>query len=153
MCHRRWLELIKYYDLEVHYHLGKANIITDALSHKSYCNCLIARSLDSTLCQEMEQLNMEIIHHGTLANITLDSTILDQIVFAQTRNKGVAHIKERVITGKALCFRIDDEGVLWFKNHLVVPKVPELRQQILDEAHLSRFSIHPGSNKMYQDLK
>jgi hypothetical protein len=35
----------------------------------------------------------------------------------------------------------------------VVPKVPELRQLILDEAHNTRFSIHPGSNKMYQDLK
>ena len=39
------------------------------------------------------------------------------------------------------------------KNRLVVPKNLELRKQILDEAHLSRYSIHPGSNKMYQDLK
>ena len=68
-------------------------------------------------------------------------------------NKGIAHIKERVEAGKATCFRIDEDGVLWFQNRLVVPKVPELRQQILDEAHLSRYSIHPGSNKMYQDLK
>jgi hypothetical protein len=43
--------------------------------------------------------------------------------------------------------------VLWFKNRLVVPKVPELRQLILNEAHLTRFSIHPRSNKMYHDLK
>jgi hypothetical protein len=43
--------------------------------------------------------------------------------------------------------------VLWFKNWLVVPKVLELRQLILDEAHNTRFSIHLGSNKMYQDLK
>jgi len=57
------------------------------------------------------------------------------------------------VIGKAPCFWIDDEGVLWFKNRLVVPKVPELHQQILDEAHLSRFSIHLGSNKMYYDLK
>jgi hypothetical protein len=57
------------------------------------------------------------------------------------------------MTGKALCFWIDDDGILWFKNRLVVPKDHELRQQILDEAHLSRFSLHPGSNKMYHDLK
>jgi hypothetical protein len=57
------------------------------------------------------------------------------------------------MSGKAPCFQIDDDGVLWFKNRLVVPKVPKLRQQILNEAHLSRFSIHPGSNKMYHDLK
>jgi hypothetical protein len=43
--------------------------------------------------------------------------------------------------------------VLWFKNRLVVPEVPELQQLILDEAHLTRFSTHPGSNKMYHDLK
>jgi len=51
------------------------------------------------------------------------------------------------------CFHQDEDGVLWFKNRLVVPKDLELRKQLLDEAHLSRYSIHPGSNKMYQDLK
>ena len=43
--------------------------------------------------------------------------------------------------------------MLWFKTRLVVPKDFELRKQILDEAHTSRLSIHPGSNKIYQDLK
>jgi hypothetical protein len=43
--------------------------------------------------------------------------------------------------------------VLWFKDRIVVPKDVELHQQILDEAHLSRYSIHPGSTKKYQDLK
>jgi len=51
------------------------------------------------------------------------------------------------------CFHLDETGILWFKNRLVVPKNLDLRKQILDEAHLSRYSIHPGSNKMYQDLK
>ena len=50
-------------------------------------------------------------------------------------------------------FHLDGEGVLWFKNRLVVPKDLGLRNQILDEANLSRYSIHPGSNKMYQDLR
>ena len=96
---------------------------------------------------------MEIIQQGSLTNITVESTIRDQIIAAQKENKGIAHIKERVRKGKAECFRIDDAGVLWFKNRLVVPKVPELRQSILEEAHTTRFSIHPGSNKMYHDLK
>ena len=43
--------------------------------------------------------------------------------------------------------------MLGFKNRLVVPKDRELRNQILDEAHSSKLSIHPGSSKMYQDLK
>ena len=54
---------------------------------------------------------------------------------------------------RVACFQLDGEGVLWFKNRLVVPKDFELRRLILDEAHLSRYSVHPGSNKMYQDLK
>jgi hypothetical protein len=153
MHQRRWLELIKDYDLEVHYHLGKANVVADALSRKPHCNCLTARLFDSTICQEMEKLNIEIVSQGTLANIIVESTIQSQIVVAQKENKGIAHIRENVITGKAPCFHIDDNGVLWFKNRLVVPKVHELRQQILHEAHLSRFSIHPGSNKLYHDLK
>jgi hypothetical protein len=71
----RWLELIKDYDLEVHYHLGKANIVADALSGKLHCNCLTTKLVDKTLCQEMEKLNLEIVPQGILANITVESTI------------------------------------------------------------------------------
>jgi hypothetical protein len=60
-------------------------------------------------------------------------------------------IKQRA--EKYKCFRQDSKGILWFGDRLVVPKVPELRKKILDEAHLSKFSMHPGSNKMYHDLR
>jgi hypothetical protein len=50
-------------------------------------------------------------------------------------------------------FRVNEKGVLWFNEHLVVPKDRELRNRIMDEAHSSRLSIHPSSSKMYQDLK
>ena len=53
---RRWLELIKDYDLEVHSHPGKANVVADALSRKSHCNCLVVKTMDLTLCQEMEKV-------------------------------------------------------------------------------------------------
>jgi hypothetical protein len=59
MHQRRWLELIKEYDLEVHYHPGKANVVADALSHKSHCNCLTVKLMDLSLCHEMEKLNIE----------------------------------------------------------------------------------------------
>jgi len=49
-------------------------------------------------------------------------------------------------------FRLDEKGVLWFEDRLVVAKDRELRNQILDEAHSSKLSIHPVSSKMYQDL-
>jgi hypothetical protein len=153
MHQRRWLELIKDYDLEVHYHLGKANVVADALSRKTHCNYLTVKPLDISLCHEIEKPGIEIVQQGSVANITIESTIRDQIIAAQKENKGIVHIKEKVRKEKASCFRIDEADILWFKNCLVIPKVPKLRQLILDEAHLTRFSIHPGSNKIYHDLK
>jgi hypothetical protein len=47
----------------------------------------------------------------------------------------------------------DDEGVLWYKGRIFVPNVKELKVKILREAHESAYSIHPGGNKMYHDLK
>jgi hypothetical protein len=57
MRQRRWLELIKDYELEIHYHPGKANVVADALSRKVSCHCLMVKTSDNTLCQEMEKLN------------------------------------------------------------------------------------------------
>ncbi|WVZ58038.1 hypothetical protein U9M48_008350, partial [Paspalum notatum var. saurae] len=65
----------------------------------------------------------------------------------------MAHIRGGIDEKKKACFKLDEEGVLCFKNHLVVPKDMELRKKILDEAHISIFTMHPGSNKMYQDMK
>jgi hypothetical protein len=58
MRQRRWLELIKDYELEIHYHPGKANMVADALSRKASCHCLTVRTPNTTLCQEMEKLNL-----------------------------------------------------------------------------------------------
>jgi hypothetical protein len=76
MRQRRWLELIKDYDLEIHYHLGKANVVADALSRKASCHCLTVRTPDITLCQEMERLNQGMIQHGTLTQLKLESVLL-----------------------------------------------------------------------------
>jgi hypothetical protein len=48
---------------------------------------------------------------------------------------------------------VDEQDVLWFDNRLVVPKDRELKNKLMDEAHLSKLSIHPGSSKMYQELR
>jgi hypothetical protein len=73
---RRWLELIKDYDLEIHYHPGKANVVADALSRKASYHCLTARTSDTTLCQEMEKLNLGMIQHKTLTQLKLESVLL-----------------------------------------------------------------------------
>jgi hypothetical protein len=76
MRQTRWLELIKDYDLEIHYHPGKANLVADALSRKASCHCFIVRIPDTTLCQEMEKLNLGMIQHGTLTQLKLESVNL-----------------------------------------------------------------------------
>jgi hypothetical protein len=153
MRQRRWLELIKDYELEIHYHLGKANVVADALSRKVSCHCLTMKTSDITLCQEMEKLNLEMIQHGTLNHLKLESVLLQRIIDAQRSDEGMKHIHEKIEAGKSNCFRRDDQGVVWFNNRIVEPKNDEVRQQILDEEHLSRYSIHPRSTKMYLDLK
>jgi hypothetical protein len=99
------------------------------------------------------KLNLGMIQHGTLTQLKLESILLQKVVDAQRNDKGMKHIHEKIEAGKASCFRKDDQGIIWFNDRIVVPKNDEVRQQILDEAHLSRYSIHPGSTKMYQDLK
>lgn len=62
-------------------------------------------------------------------------------------------LRARMIEDKTKCFKLDGQGTLLFGKRLVVPKNLELRKKVPDEAHESQFSIHPGNNLMYQDLK
>jgi hypothetical protein len=155
MRQRRWLELIKDYDLEVHYHLWKANVVADALSQKSQSNCVMMDSRISTLCDELDKMKIEVIPSSALSHISVAPTLQDQIIMAQLSDRGVQIIKENLHqkTKKYKCFRQDGKGILWFESRLVVPKNKDLKKKILDEAHLSKFSMHPGSTKMYHDLK
>jgi hypothetical protein len=59
----------------------------------------------------------------------------------------------RINQGKGGDFRLDENGVLMFRDRVYVPDVLELKRRILDEGHRSSLSIHPGATKMYQDLK
>jgi hypothetical protein len=95
MRQRRWLELIKDYDLEIHYHPGKANVVAAALSRKASCHCLTVQTHDTTLCQEMEKLNLGMIQHGTLTQLKLESILLRRIIDAQRADNGMKHIHEK----------------------------------------------------------
>jgi hypothetical protein len=136
---RRWLELIKDYNLEVHYHPGKANVVADALSQKSH---------------QSDEEPLPLSHSAILAHIALVSELLEQIITKQRQDElEIPHIKKLMSEGRGPHFSIDEQGVVKYKNRFVVPKSDELRRKILDEAHNSKLSIHPGSNKMYHDLR
>jgi hypothetical protein len=126
MRQRRWLEMIKDYALEIHYHPGIANVMEDALSRKAACHCLTMKTSDITLCQEMEKLNLGMIQHGTLNHLRLESVLLQRIIDAQRNDEGMKHIHEKIKAGKANCFRKDDQGIVWFNNRIVVHLVGKL---------------------------
>jgi hypothetical protein len=75
------LELIKDYNLEIHYHPGKANILVDALSWKAYCHHLVTQK--SELCEEMRKLNLTIVPHFLNYNLTVHPVLDNQIKEAQ----------------------------------------------------------------------
>jgi hypothetical protein len=141
--------LIKDYELEVHYYPGKANVIADALSHKAHHNYL------PVVCLTGEDSSTRVLPDLSLFNITLMPTLRDEIKAAHKNDEGMGHIKKRMQEGdpKVACFREDVEGSLWFKERLVVPKKEVLKKKFLDEAYTSRYSIHPGSTKMYHGLR
>jgi hypothetical protein len=155
MRQRRWLELIKDYDLEVHYHPGKANVVADALRRKVHCNHLELEPVSDPLCEEMRLLNLEVADQGNLYALAAESNLYDRIVTAQCNNEDIQIIKRKLAEGdpKYTCFQKDPKDVIWFGKCLVVPVDPKIKKTIFDEAHMSKFSIHPGSTKMYQDLK
>jgi hypothetical protein len=129
--------------------------VADALSRKAQCNFITMDSKIAALCDELRKLNMEMVSLGTLDYISVEPTLQEQIIMAHLGDKGVQVIKEMLNqkVDKYKCFHQDSKGILWFEDRLVVPKNPELRKRTLDEAHLLKFSMHPGSNKMYHDLR
>jgi hypothetical protein len=101
----------------------------------------------------MQPSHSLVVPYGRLNNIALIPTIKEDIIVAQRTNVGMGHLHQRMELGEAQCLRQDADGVLWFKDRLVVLKDFELRCKIMDEAHCSQYSTHLGTNKMYQDLK
>jgi hypothetical protein len=123
------LELIKDYDLEVHYHPGKANVVADALSRKSYANKIQVMPESKELCVEFKLLNLGIVTNAMGIEVT--PTLEQEIHKGQQEDEKLREIIAKVSFGKAPGFRIDENGTLWFGKRICVPEVKAIRETIL----------------------
>ncbi|GKD12019.1 putative reverse transcriptase domain-containing protein [Tanacetum coccineum] len=131
MRQRRWLELLSEYDCEIRYHPGKANVVADALSQKERNKPLRVRALVMTI-----GLNLPV-----------------QLLNAQVEARKEENYGTEDLCGMIKKLESRADGTLCLKNRSWIPCFGDLRTLIMHESHKSKYSIHPGSNKMYQDLK
>ncbi|GJZ80376.1 putative reverse transcriptase domain-containing protein [Tanacetum coccineum] len=137
MRQRRWLELLNDYDCDIHYHPGKANVVADALSYKERIEPLRVRALVMTI------------------NLDLPKRILEAQIEAlkpkNLENEDVGGMIRKDIPKEKLEPRAN--GTLCLNRRSWLPCYGGLRSVIMHESHKSKYSIHPGSKKMYQDMK
>nr|GFB26354.1 putative reverse transcriptase domain-containing protein [Tanacetum cinerariifolium] len=143
MRQRRWLELLSDYDCDIRYHPGKANVIADALGRKEREPPLRVRAL--------------------VMNIGLD--LSRQILNAQTEARKPENIKKEDVGGMLVENSRDPEkvrkeklephtdGTLCLNDRSWLPCYGDLQTVIMHESHKLKYSIHPGSDKRYQDMK
>ncbi|GJS89397.1 putative reverse transcriptase domain-containing protein [Tanacetum coccineum] len=131
MRQRRWMELLSDYDCEIHYHLGKANVVADALSRKERIEPLRVRDLVMT--------------------IGLDLPL--RILEAQKEEIRVENLEAKDISGMPKKLEAHADGTLCLDDRSWLPCYGDMRSLIMHDSHMSKYSIHPGSDKMYHDLK
>ncbi|GJW40561.1 putative reverse transcriptase domain-containing protein [Tanacetum coccineum] len=129
---RRWIELLSDYDCEIRYHPGKANVVADALSRKGREKPLRVQAL----------------------MMTVHNDLLKQICEAQGEAMKRKNVKAENL-GRLIkpIFEFSPDGTRCFGYRVWLPQYGGLRDLVMHESHKSKYSIHSGSDKMYQDLK
>ncbi|GJW61985.1 putative reverse transcriptase domain-containing protein [Tanacetum coccineum] len=130
MRQRRWLELLSDYDYEIRYHLRKANVVADALSRMEWNKPLRVQAFVLTI-----GLNLPV-----------------QILNAQVEARKEDNFGTEDLCGMIKKLEQHADGTLCLNRRSWIPCFGDLRELIMHESHKSKYSIHPGSNKMYQDL-
>jgi hypothetical protein len=129
------------------------NVVADALSRKSQVNMMVAHPMPYELAKEFDRLSLGFLNNMRGVTVELEPTLEREIKEAQKNDEKTNEIRQLILEGRGKDFREDAEGVVWFKDCLCVPNVQSIPELILKKAHEKSYSIHPGSEKMFQDLK
>ncbi|KAI5339223.1 hypothetical protein L3X38_018495 [Prunus dulcis] len=156
MRQRLWLELIKDYDCTIEYHPGRANVVADALSRKTTGSLTHVRTAYLPLLVELRRDGVELEmtqQGGILASLHVRPILVERIIVAQLEDPTLCRIRGEVESGSRKDYAIRGDGALVTGTRICVPKNDYLKREILEEAHCSTYTMHPGSTKMYRTLR
>ncbi|XP_071920667.1 uncharacterized protein [Coffea arabica] len=146
---RRWVEFLEDYDCTINYHPGKANVVADALSRQVQIAGLMAKEWN--LLEEVSEWNPRLDRQRVIfCNITVRSELLDRIKEAQRNDRMVQKWIGEVQKKELQDFNISSEGILKFQDRIVVPQDEVIKRDILEEAHRSKYTVHPGMKAEHQ---
>jgi len=151
---RRWLEFVKDYEFSIHYHPGKANSVADALSRKESVTLASMLVREWKLMEEVIAMNVTTTTEPikVQANLNIESALIQRIKDAQRSMQDSPEWRTATTGPHQEIREIGPEGVR-MQGRLWVPDIPELKREVLQAAHCSRYNIHPGATKMYHTIR